>query len=75
MAKKPKRPHKTDRLTESPIALRLPADLLARVDGLVDPVAADADTATLLGGVTRSAVLRYALLEGVKTLERRYSKA
>jgi len=35
-------------------------------------VAADLDTATTMGRVTRGAVLRLALLEGVKVLERRY---
>ncbi|MGD0947039.1 MAG: hypothetical protein ABSA52_06385 [Candidatus Binatia bacterium] len=67
-----KRRRKTERLTESPVTLRLPADLLKGIDGLVPAVAADGDTATMLGGVSRSAVLRFALLEGVKSLEKRY---
>ena len=45
---------------------------MMRVDALVPSVADDSDVATMLGGVTRSAVLRYALLEGVKILEKRY---
>jgi hypothetical protein len=53
----------------------LPADLLQRIDALVPLVAGDTDIATLLGGVTRSAVVRYALLEGVKVLEKRYREA
>jgi len=71
--KKP--PQKTERMTDSPVALRLPADLLQRIDALVPLVAGDTDIATLLGGVTRSAVVRYALLEGVKVLEKRYREA
>jgi hypothetical protein len=67
-----KKRRKTERLTESPVTLRLPTDLLKRIDALMPLVAADSDTATMLGGVSRSAVLRYALLEGVKTLEKRY---
>jgi hypothetical protein len=62
-------------MTDSPVALRLPADLLQRIDALVPLVAGDTDVATLLGGVTRSAVVRYALLEGVKVLEKRYREA
>jgi hypothetical protein len=67
-----KKRRKTDRLTESPVTLRLPAELLRRIDALVPVVSEDSDTATMLGGVSRSAVLRYALLEGVKSLERHY---
>lgn len=69
-----KRPHKLKRMTDAPVALRLPAELLERIDALMPMVAGDSDTATMLGGVTRSAVIRYALLEGVRLLERRYRK-
>jgi hypothetical protein len=63
---------KASPLSESPVTLRLPAELLKRIDALVPQVAADSDVATMLGGVSRSAVIRYALLEGVKALERRH---
>jgi len=65
---------KAGALTESPLTLRIPAELLERIDALLPKVAADSDTATMLGGVTRSAVVRYALLEGVKGLERRHAR-
>jgi len=39
---------------------------------LLPKLAADLDTATTMGRVTRSAMLRLALLEGVKVLARRY---
>ncbi len=58
--------------SDAMLTMRVPADLLARGDALVPKVAADTDLATTMGRVTRSAVLRLALLEGVKTLERRY---
>lgn len=67
-----KKRRKTERLTESPVTLRLPTDLLKRIDALIPVVAADSDVATMLGGVSRSALFRYGLLEGVKTLEKRY---
>lgn len=43
---------KAQRLGESPVTLRLPVDLVARVDALLPAVARDNDTATLLGGVS-----------------------
>lgn len=55
---------KAGALTENPLSLRIPADRLERIDALVPRIAADSDVATILGGVTRSAVVRYALLEG-----------
>lgn len=58
----PKKP-KTARLTEKPMSIRIPADLRDRVDALTEPIG------------TQSAVLRLALLEGVKVLERRYSES
>jgi predicted DNA-binding protein len=57
----PKKP-KTARLTDKPMSIRIPTDLRDRIDAL-----------TLQIG-TQSAVLRLALLEGVKVLERRYSQ-
>lgn len=63
---------KMQRLGETPVTLRLPVDLVARVDALLALVAQDSDTATLLGGVSRSAVLRLVIVEGMRMLERRY---
>lgn len=55
----PKKP-KAARLTEKPMSIRIPADLRDRIDALTPQIG------------TQSAVLRLALLEGVKVLERRY---
>ena len=63
---------KTDKLTDNPIALRMPKALQDRIDALVPKIKADSNVATMLGGGSRSAVIRYALLEGVKALEKRY---
>jgi hypothetical protein len=70
-------PHatKTQRLGESPVTLRLPVDLVARVDALLPAVARDSDTATLLGGVSRSALLRLVIVEGMRVLEARYRES
>jgi predicted DNA-binding protein len=56
----PRRP-RTTRLTDHPMSLRIPADLRDRIEALTPQIG------------TQSAVLRLALLEGVKVLERRYS--
>jgi predicted DNA-binding protein len=56
MRKKPK----TMRLTDQPMSLRIPPDLRERIDALTPRIG------------TLSAVLRLALLDGVKVLERRY---
>lgn len=61
-------------MTEHPVTIRLPSDLLSRLDALVPHVASDSNTAAMLGGVTRSSVIRYALLEGVKRLEKRHGE-
>lgn len=56
--------------------MRLPVDLVARVDALLPAVARDSDTATLLGGVSRSALLRLVIVEGMRVLdELRYKVA
>jgi len=63
---------KHQRLGESPVTLRLPVDLVARIDALLPRIAGDSDTATLLGGVSRSSALRLVIVEGLRVLERRY---
>jgi hypothetical protein len=57
----PKKP-KAARLTDKPMSIGIPADLRDRIDALAPQIG------------TQSAVLRLALLEGVKVLERRYSQ-
>jgi len=49
--------------------LRLPADLLRRVDNLAPAVKAGRPEIALKGTITRSDVLRVAILEGVRSLE------
>lgn len=61
----------TGQLPERPLTLRLPVELVRRIDDLLPHVGADLSYATL-GRVSRSQVLRIALLEGVKLLQRRY---
>lgn len=53
-----------------PTSLRLPAELLARVDALAELLAADPRLSAAVGGrVSRSAILRVALERGVAALE------
>lgn len=59
-------------MREMPLALRLPAEIVARLDALQEPLAADAETAMLLGGVSRSAAIRLAIVEGLRVVEARY---
>ena len=59
-------------LSESPITLRLPTDILERLDAVAPAIGKDSDTAALLGGVSRSSVVRLAIVEGLRVLERRY---
>lgn len=56
MPRKPKR----ERLTEYPTTIRLPADLRERVEGLIPKIG------------SKSTVLRLAVAEGIRALERRY---
>lgn len=67
----PKR--KAERISDAPVTLRLHRDLVEHLDALVPKVAADGNTATVLGGVSRSSVIRLALVEGVKVLSGRYA--
>lgn len=58
------------------LSLRLPADLLDRLDALVPAVDKDSElvaVASAQGAASRSLVLRLALVEGVKVLESRYA--
>ncbi len=50
------------------ITLRLPQSLVDRADTLIDQLAED-EEALLLGRVSRSIVLRLAILRGLETLE------
>jgi hypothetical protein len=65
-------PRKSKGLSENPVTLRLPADLLRRADALVPALGRDGRTAVLAGMITRSVVLRLALAEGLQILEARH---
>ena len=55
---------------DTPISLRIPEAMLDRAEALVPLLADDPELAMVLGGkVTRSTVLRVALLRGIKALE------
>jgi hypothetical protein len=61
-------------LRESPITLRVSADLLRRAERLLGEIATDS-AIVAMGRLTRSQVLRLALFEGIKVLEDRYGTA
>ncbi len=52
------------------LSMRIPSEWLTRVDALVDVAAKD--PANAAWRVSRAALLRLAMFEGVKSLERRY---
>lgn len=49
--------------------LRLPESLLLRADALVEALVENGETAMLLGRLSRSSVLRLAVLRGLEVLE------
>ncbi|MBN1961709.1 MAG: hypothetical protein JW841_12260 [Deltaproteobacteria bacterium] len=55
---------------ETQIAVRIPHDLLERADKLVKPMSKRADLRVWGGKVSRSNVLRLALLKGLEVLEK-----
>jgi hypothetical protein len=57
---------------EIQISMRLPRDLVERVEALVPLIAQDPTYSTWR--VTKAAVLRLALVEGLKGLEEQYGK-
>ncbi len=57
-----------------PVVLRLPRELTARIDALAPAVAADATTAALMGRLSRGALYRLVVIEGLKVLEQRYQR-
>lgn len=61
---------------EVPTSVRLPDELIARLDALGATMSARPEVAALAGGtVSRSAVLRLAVLRGVEALEAEYEPA
>ncbi len=55
----------------TPVAVRIPNDLAKRIDRLMLKVGKDPTLATF-GRVSRSSVVKLALLKGVEQLEREY---
>jgi len=59
--------------SETPVTIRMPADLLAQADELVDALKADPTLAAVTGGrMSRSAVLRLAVVRGLEALKAQY---
>lgn len=54
------------------LQIRIPQELLDRAEALVAPM--DSDPAMSWGRVSRAAVIRAALAEGLRVLEERYSQ-
>lgn len=65
---------KAAKMTETPVSIRVHARLLADADALVPMLADDPELATIAGGANRSAVMRLALVEGLKVLRRRWAR-
>ena len=57
----------------SPSSLRLPADLLSRAD-VLRPLVAQDEELRAFGRVSRSSVLRLAVLKGLEALEAQYRR-
>lgn len=57
---------------ETPVSVRLPPKLLKRADALAAKLQKDPEV-RMLGRVSRSAVLRLAVLKGLQVLEAEYS--
>ncbi len=70
MARKPK---PAEPMQDAPLTLRLPPALVQRLDALTAKLAVSDDEPLLLrpGKLSRSDVVRLALLEGVRVLERK----
>ncbi len=57
---------------DPPISIRLPQSLINRVEQLASHIPEDSDIALMSGKLTRSKLLRLAVLKGVQALEREY---
>lgn len=56
---------------ETPTTIRLPAEVLTRAEALVEVLQADPE-AVKWGRISRSTVLRLAVVEGLKVLEQKH---
>src|SRR5215475_3112476 len=63
--------HRKVPLSDVPLSVRVPGDIVKRLDALVQPLAADA-VAQGFTRMSRSLVAKRALLEGLRVLEERY---
>ena len=76
MARRTTSPPASDKADGSPMPnVRVPKELLDRVDALVPRVLAKAELRVLLGRVSRASVVKLALVEGLKVLERKLPPA
>lgn len=71
MPSKSKRPQR--RGAGTLIALRLAPDLIERADRLIETIGKD-PTLSTVGEITRSTVLKLAIMEGLAVLEQRYEQ-
>lgn len=55
-------------------SFRAPDELIARAEALIEGVQADPKYGHVLGDIKRSDVMRIALMIGIESLERKYSK-
>lgn len=70
---KTKTKKRTAPATSQMLTLRVHPEIFERADELIAPLANDAELAIRLGGrISRADVIRLALLEGIKTLERKH---
>ncbi len=58
-------------LSDTPLSVRVPLGIVKRLDALIRPIATDAAMQGVTG-ITRAAVTKRALLEGLAVLEARY---
>ena len=66
--------HKKVPLSDAALSVRTPADIVKRLDALIQPLAADAMTQGFTR-VSQSVVAKRALLEGLRVPEERYRPA
>jgi hypothetical protein len=59
-------------LSDVPLSVRVPSEIVKRLDALIQPLASDA-VAQGFTRMSRSLVAKRALLEGLRVLEQRYS--
>lgn len=64
-----------DRFVDDAKPLRVPPELFERADALIEAVQRDPEMRAMIGRMSASAILRIALVHGLRALERRYGRA